>query len=87
MSYVNKVSGAHQTDAPPLFFGGILADAMGLGKSLTMIALILYGLGQQVGHDKQNEQNFEKHNLVSNSRTKPTLLIVPPSRKLFSITS
>ena len=38
-SFVNKVSQSHQLDEPPEFCGGIVADPMGLGKTLTMIAL------------------------------------------------
>ncbi|KAH6613604.1 SNF2 family N-terminal domain-containing protein [Chaetomium sp. MPI-SDFR-AT-0129] len=38
--FVNRISQIHQTDEPPEFCGGIVADPMGLGKTLTMIALI-----------------------------------------------
>ena len=38
--YVNNVTGDSQLHPPPNFRGGILADAMGLGKTLSMIALI-----------------------------------------------
>ncbi|KAK0740189.1 SNF2 family N-terminal domain-containing protein [Schizothecium vesticola] len=37
--FVNKVSQSHQLGEPPEFCGGIVADPMGLGKTLTMIAL------------------------------------------------
>ncbi|KAK5656662.1 hypothetical protein OQA88_4642 [Cercophora sp. LCS_1] len=37
--FVNKVSQSHQLEEPPEFCGGIVADPMGLGKTLTMIAL------------------------------------------------
>ncbi|KAK1964623.1 hypothetical protein LY78DRAFT_704248 [Colletotrichum sublineola] len=33
------ISGCHQSEEPPQFYGGIIADQMGLGKTLTMIAL------------------------------------------------
>ena len=36
---MNRVSGAHQVDEPAPFYGGIIADPMGFGKTLTMIAL------------------------------------------------
>ncbi|KAK0724038.1 SNF2 family N-terminal domain-containing protein [Lasiosphaeris hirsuta] len=38
--FVNHISDARQVDEPPPFYGGIIADPMGLGKTLTMIALI-----------------------------------------------
>ncbi|KAF2231648.1 hypothetical protein EV356DRAFT_471443 [Viridothelium virens] len=40
VQYLNNVTGLHQSEPPPPFSGGVLADHMGLGKSLTMIALI-----------------------------------------------
>lgn len=40
LSFINRVSGVHQTEKPPQFYGGIVADPMGLGKTLSMIALI-----------------------------------------------
>ncbi len=39
-SFVNTISQTSQRDEPPQFRGGIVADPMGLGKTLTMIALI-----------------------------------------------
>jgi hypothetical protein len=39
-SFVNRISDIHQEDPPPQFSGGMIADPMGLGKTLTMIALI-----------------------------------------------
>ena len=38
--FVNTISQTCQADEPPQFCGGIVADPMGLGKTLTMIALI-----------------------------------------------
>jgi SNF2 family DNA or RNA helicase len=37
--FINKISDTNQLEAPPPFSGGIVADPMGLGKTLTMIAL------------------------------------------------
>ncbi|KAK4031172.1 putative SWI SNF-related matrix-associated actin-dependent regulator of chromatin subfamily A member 3-like 3 [Parachaetomium inaequale] len=39
-SFVNTVSQTCQEDEPSAFCGGIVADPMGLGKTLTMIALV-----------------------------------------------
>ncbi|KAH6880475.1 SNF2 family N-terminal domain-containing protein [Thelonectria olida] len=38
--FYNTVSGVSQAEQPPQFYGGICADPMGLGKTLSMIALI-----------------------------------------------
>ncbi|KAH8650675.1 SNF2 family N-terminal domain-containing protein [Tricladium varicosporioides] len=38
--YTNTITGSQQDYPPPSFRGGILADQMGLGKSLSMISLI-----------------------------------------------
>ncbi|KAF5536493.1 alpha-1,6-mannosyltransferase subunit [Fusarium napiforme] len=38
--FYNTVSGAAQVEQPPQFYGGIVADPMGLGKTLSMIALV-----------------------------------------------
>lgn len=37
---MNKISNIAQPNEPSQFRGGIIADPMGLGKTLTMIALI-----------------------------------------------
>jgi SWI/SNF-related matrix-associated actin-dependent regulator of chromatin subfamily A3 len=39
-SYVNTITRTLQDSPPPDFRGGLLADQMGLGKSLTMISVI-----------------------------------------------
>ncbi|KAI5861037.1 hypothetical protein GGS23DRAFT_205845 [Durotheca rogersii] len=41
-TYVNNIDGQSYPDPPPRFTGGILADGMGFGKSLSMIALIAH---------------------------------------------
>lgn len=40
LRFVNTISNAYQVEEPPQFSGGIIADPMGLGKTLTMIALV-----------------------------------------------
>lgn len=40
LSFYNTVSGAVQVEQPPQFYGGIVADPMGLGKTLSMIGLV-----------------------------------------------
>ncbi|RFU25502.1 hypothetical protein B7463_g10832, partial [Scytalidium lignicola] len=70
--FINTVSDVSQAEAPPQFYGGIIADPMGLGKTLTMIALVATDLDtdreapsrESIGHDKRY--------------TSATLVIVPP---------
>ncbi|KAH7163472.1 SNF2 family N-terminal domain-containing protein [Dactylonectria estremocensis] len=38
--FVNGVSGVYQEEPPENFYGGIIGDPMGLGKTLTIIALV-----------------------------------------------
>ncbi|KAF4465808.1 alpha-16-mannosyltransferase subunit [Fusarium albosuccineum] len=45
----NRVSNTYQADEPPQFYGGVIADPMGLGKSLSMIALIACDLQLDLG--------------------------------------
>lgn len=44
--FINRINNAHQHDPPMPFSGGIIADPMGLGKTLTMIALIAADIDQ-----------------------------------------
>ncbi|KAF3799116.1 Helicase-like transcription factor [Colletotrichum gloeosporioides] len=38
--FMNTVSRVYQSREPPSFYGGIIADLMGLGKTLTIISLV-----------------------------------------------
>lgn len=38
--HINNITGESQNTSPPNFHGGTLTDAMGLGKTLSTIALI-----------------------------------------------
>lgn len=62
---------------PPPFRGGIVADPMGLGKTLTMIALAATDLDPATEKRSQNmsEDSNEQH------WNHATLIIVPPPRK------
>jgi SNF2 family DNA or RNA helicase len=57
--------------------GGILADEMGMGKSLTLISLIAHTLGEaRVFGESQSDYSMErKAKLV----TRATLLVTPKS--------
>lgn len=51
--YINNITEDAQIDPPPQFRGGILADHMGLGKTLSMIALIASDYSNNVNETMQ----------------------------------
>lgn len=67
------MSDAYQDEEPEEFSGGIIADPMGLGKTLTMISL--------VASDAQLHEAATDGDDVITSAT--TLIIVPPPCKSF----
>ncbi|KAF2108636.1 SNF2 family N-terminal domain-containing protein [Lophiotrema nucula] len=70
--FINRVSNVHQADPPAQFVGGIIADPMGLGKTLNMIALI------STDYEDYNQGGAHWGNY--DSKTSPvaaTLIIVP----------
>ncbi|KAI0190821.1 SNF2 family N-terminal domain-containing protein [Astrocystis sublimbata] len=68
-SFVNLVSGSHQSKPPPDFLGGIVADPMGLGKTLTMIALVATDL---------LEADFVDTEISEGNTSNTTLIVLPP---------
>jgi len=73
-SFLNRISDTRQADEPPSFYGGIIADPMGLGKTLTMIALIASDVHSPTFGDSSTPigVNDEKSCGL-------TLVIVPPA--------
>ena len=74
-SFVNRISEAHQTEEPQQFYGGIIADPMGLGKTLAMISLAATDLG--------NDNDFKMYMDVDGDDkcyVSATLVIIPPPR-------
>ncbi|KAL6906931.1 SNF2 family N-terminal domain-containing protein [Trichoderma evansii] len=70
--YINKVSGAIEAEKPPPFYGGILADPMGLGKTLSIISLIASDLLL----DQNDLSSITGPNAEDSSGC--TLIVVPP---------
>ncbi|KLU92099.1 hypothetical protein MAPG_11046 [Magnaporthiopsis poae ATCC 64411] len=66
--FVNRISQTWHTDEPPEFCGGIVADPMGLGKTLTMIALAA----------TDHSEMFRDTSDTPKLEILPTLIIVPP---------
>ncbi|KAL8784379.1 MAG: hypothetical protein Q9195_009075 [Heterodermia aff. obscurata] len=49
LTYINTITGWRRYKPPPSFRGGLLIDAPGLGKSLSIIALVAAGRAQNAG--------------------------------------
>ena len=78
VSFFNTILGIQQNVAPPDFRGGILADAPGLGKSLSIIALIA---SDRHHTNPVNDAKVDQTLLSGDyGYSAATLLIVPPSR-------
>ncbi|KAJ0120654.1 hypothetical protein J7T55_015385 [Diaporthe amygdali] len=73
LQFINKVSGTVHFEEPPVFRGGIVADPMGLGKTLTMIALAATDL-ESVQHGEFPMID----NSIEHRDNGVTLIIVPP---------
>ena len=67
--YLNRVTGQKYRKPPPTFCGGLLTDAPGLGKTLSIIALLVQG----------RSDNMRASGQVTSIPT--TLLVVPKTRK------
>ncbi|KAK3345803.1 SNF2 family N-terminal domain-containing protein [Lasiosphaeria hispida] len=74
ITFVNRISDARQVDEPPPFYGGIIADPMGLGKTLTMIALIMSDF-----HSSAFEDPSLLLNIQGEESCGLTLIVVPPA--------
>ncbi|KAK6065572.1 hypothetical protein SCUP515_11130 [Seiridium cupressi] len=71
--YVNTVTNVYQNNTPQQTLGGIIADPMGLGKTLTMIALIAADL------ERDSEEDLDEDDEILATRNiSATLVIVPP---------
>ena len=77
-SYYNVITGKEERTKPPEVLGGILADMMGLGKTLSILALIVGSLDEakHFGQQPAPEMDGEKA-LMRNSKS--TLLVCPLS--------
>ncbi|KAH8706219.1 SNF2 family N-terminal domain-containing protein [Ilyonectria robusta] len=71
--FINRISGARQMDEPPTFYGGIIADPMGLGKTLTMISLLASDAHHSTFSDASGNSG-----VLGEESCGLTLIIVPP---------
>ena len=77
--YINVITGHEESAKPPEVLGGILADMMGLGKTLSILSLIVGSLkeAQTWAEEQPVAVPFAEVALVRNSKT--TLLVSPLS--------
>lgn len=92
-AFFNCISDRCQIDEPPAFSGGIIADPMGLGKTLTMIALVatdLKGYSKEPGHLAEfgEDMEYEDGGECESSKilVPTTLIVIPAPRMLHSST-
>lgn len=71
--FLNKISGSLDAEQPPPFSGGIIADPMGLGKTLTVIAMA----ASDLDHARGQASNIHGPGVNGHS-TAATLIVVPP---------
>ncbi|KAL9101636.1 MAG: hypothetical protein Q9163_003134 [Psora crenata] len=77
-SYYNIITGHEEHKKPPEVLGGILADMMGLGKTLTILALVVGSLDDAKRWGSQTAPKLDDDKaLIRNSKT--TLLVAPLS--------
>jgi len=74
------VTGRDRTDIPSYFVGGIIADVMGLGKTLTMISAVIASLAQATEY--VTAESRDSVHPASGSRSRATLVIVTSMRNL-----
>ncbi|KAK2789973.1 hypothetical protein FQN52_005781 [Onygenales sp. PD_12] len=75
--YRDIVSGVCSQDEPPQVYGGLLADMMGLGKTLSILSLVLSSQLQSLEWEMQTVDKASSNPTVRN--VKSTLLVSPLS--------
>jgi SNF2 family DNA or RNA helicase len=71
----------HNSNATqPASYGGIIADVMGLGKTLTMLTAILRSLPPTCNFDKGKESEMS-----TKTPTRATLVVVTSARKFRAV--
>ena len=78
--YVNIITGHEEREEPPPVLGGILADMMGLGKTLSILSLVVGSLNESKSFAKHAPLELSlngKHQDLKNTKT--TLLVAPLS--------
>ena len=77
--YYNIITGREENNKPPEVLGGILADMMGLGKTLSILALVVSSLDQTAHWITQEPPELEETDIPLDRNAKTTLLVAPLS--------
>jgi SWI/SNF-related matrix-associated actin-dependent regulator of chromatin subfamily A3 len=84
-SFEHDITGTRTADVPLETLGGILADDLGLGKTLTVLSTILRTAKMSKSYAEENNESIavSKGNEISSDQvfSRATLVIVPSSRK------
>ena len=76
---MHQISGQRRYDPPSVSSGGILADVMGLGKTLTMLSAIVHSMDEAIHFEILPEGGTTEDHVPLKSRA--TLVVVPSARK------
>ena len=77
--YYNVITGREERQKPPEVLGGILADMMGLGKTLSILSLVVGSLNQAPKWADEDPPEPEDGDIPLIRNAKTTLLIAPLS--------
>jgi SNF2 family DNA or RNA helicase len=78
-SYYNIITGQEERQSPPQVLGGILADMMGLGKTLSILSLVINTLEESKEWAKKDPPLPQNGELRAKQNCKTTLLVSPLS--------
>lgn len=77
--FFNVITGREERSRPPETRGGILADMMGLGKTLSILSLIIGSLDDALEWSKQSPPAATDTGITLKRNSKTTLLVAPLS--------
>lgn len=77
--FFNVITGREERSRPPETRGGILADMMGLGKTLSILSLIVGSLDDALDWSKQSPPAATDNGITLKRNSKTTLLVAPLS--------
>lgn len=78
-TYYNVITGQEEHRKPPETLGGILADMMGLGKTLSILSLVVHSLRDAREFGKQRAPTPDGDAVLLQRNSKATLLVSPLS--------